>query len=243
MTRAVGEYDPNAVDVLSNFPTTHATWLATRIDDGGVDAMREARVHLMERYRSPLLVYAATSRCRSVDEPSELVHDFFAAKVGDAQFLAQWQASAKPLRQWILNGFIFHVRGVVRDRVRDAMHLARHDARHLESSTDAEDMFERAWAFALVESACRKAQLLLAHEGRARAYDCFHRHFFDGREYAQLATEHGVDASVIAADIRHAMRRTRAATESILREELGSADPHLIAAELERIRALTGRRL
>ena len=83
----------------------------------------------------------------------------------------------------------------------------------------------------------------IAHEGRARAYDCFHRHFFDGREYAQLATEHGVDASVIAADIRHAMRRTRAATESILREELGSADPHLIAAELERIRALTGRRL
>lgn len=218
--------------------------------------MREVRVHLMERYRSPLLVYAATSRCRSVDEPSELVHDFFAAKVGDAQFLAQWQASAKPLRQWILNGFIFHVRGVVRDRVRDAMrrgastnamhharHDARHDAIHLESSTDAEDMFERAWAFALVESACRAAQLLLAHEGRARAYDCFHRHFFDGREYAQLATEHGVDASVIAADIRHAMRRTRAATESIVREELGSADPHLIAAELERIRALTGRRL
>ena len=36
-------------DVLGDFPSTHATWLATRIDDGGEDALREARVHLMQR--------------------------------------------------------------------------------------------------------------------------------------------------------------------------------------------------
>ena len=29
-------------DVLGDFPSTHATWLVTRIDDGGEAALREA---------------------------------------------------------------------------------------------------------------------------------------------------------------------------------------------------------
>ena len=51
-----------SMDRLADFPTTHTTWLATCIDNGGADALRAARVHLMERYRSPLLAYAASSR-------------------------------------------------------------------------------------------------------------------------------------------------------------------------------------
>ena len=49
-------------DVLADFPSTHATYLATRIDDGGEAALREARVHLMQRYRAALVAYASHSR-------------------------------------------------------------------------------------------------------------------------------------------------------------------------------------
>ena len=62
-------------DVLGDFPSTHATWLVTRIDDGGEAALREAALHLMERYRAPLVAYAAQSRIANIDEPDELADD------------------------------------------------------------------------------------------------------------------------------------------------------------------------
>jgi hypothetical protein len=53
-------------DIHHDFPNTQSTKLLTRIDDGGADALREARVHLMERYRSALVAYAANSRLATI---------------------------------------------------------------------------------------------------------------------------------------------------------------------------------
>lgn len=228
-------------DALADFPTTHATWLATRIDDGGDLALREARVHLMQRYRDALVAYAANSRLANIDEPDELVHGFFAAKSADPRFLSEWRASGMPLRRWMLNGLFFHARGVVRDRARESARRD-HSATDLlhATSPDAERSFERAWALALVEAACRAAHASLAADGRERAYDCFHRHFFDSLGYAQLAAEHRIDETTAASEIRLATRRARAEAEALLRDELGTADADAIAAELARVRELTG---
>ena len=228
-------------DILSDFPSTHATWLLTRIEDGGEVALREAALHLMERYRAPLMAYAAQSRIANIDEPDELVHGFFAAKSTDPRFLADWRASALPLRRWMINGLVFHARGVMRDRARDTARREQAHADMLPSpSVDAERVFERAWALALVEAACRAAHASLAREGRERAYDCFHRHFFDSVGYARLAADHGIDETTVASEIRLATRRARTEAEAMLRDEIGTADGRAIAAELGRVRALTG---
>ena len=228
-------------DMLADFPSTHATWLVTRIEDGGEISLREARVHLMRRYRDALVAYAASSRLANIDEPEELVHGFFAAKSGDARFLGEWRLSGLPLRRWMLNGLIFHARGVVRDRARDSARRQEASAELLAAPIpDAERTFERAWALALVEAACRAAHAGLSADGRERAYDCFHRHFFDSVGYARLASEHGVDEKTVASEVRLATRRARAEAEALLRDELGTADKQSIAAELVRVRELTG---
>lgn len=228
-------------DGLADFPSTHATWLVTRIDDGGDAAMREARVHLMQRYREPLLAYAANSRLANIDEPDELVHGFFAAKSTDPRFLREWRASGLPLRRWMLNGLFFHARSIVRDRAREAARREQTSPEFLHApSPDAERAFERTWALALVEAACRAAHASLAADGRERAYDCFHRHFFDSLGYAQLAAEHGIDETTVASEVRLATRRARAEAEALVRDEIGTADERAVAAELARVRELTG---
>jgi DNA-directed RNA polymerase specialized sigma24 family protein len=228
-------------EVLEDFPTTHATFLTVCLDTATAQSLSDARNHLMVRYRAPLVVYAAQSRFATVDEPDELVHGFFAEKVADARFLADWRASGLPLRRWMLNGLVFHARGVLRDRARENARTDGAPPEALLSNTpDAERAFERAWALALVEAACRTAHTALAADGRARAYDCFHRHFFDGVSYAQLAVECGLSESAVASEVRLAMRRVRAEAESMLRDEVGTADERAIAAELARVRELTG---
>lgn len=228
-------------DVLGDFPSTHATWLATRVDDGSPHALRETALHLMERYRVPLVAYAAQSRLANIDEPDELVHGFFAAKSSDPRFLRDWRESGVSLRRWMLNGLVFHARGVMRDQTRESARRAPAPTDSLPSpSADAERAFERAWALALVESACRAAHASLARDGRDRAYDCFHRHFFESVGYARLATDHGIDETTVASEIRLATRRTRTEAEAMLRDEIGTADERAIAAELGRVRELTG---
>ena len=228
-------------DWLADFPPTHTTWLATCLDDGGPDAMRAARVHLMERYRTPLVAYATHSRISMLDEPDELVHGFFAAKVSEPRFLIDWRASGMPLRRWMLNGLNFHARSVARDRARDAARRERASPESTHArSIEAERAFERAWAVALIETACRAAHAAVTHAKRERAFDCFHRHFFDSVSYASLAVEHGVDETTIASEVRLATRRVRAEAEAILRDEIGSADAQTIAGELARVRELTG---
>ena len=188
-----------------------------------------------------MVAYAAHSRLAHIDEPDEFVHGFFAARAAEAGFLADWRESGLPLRRWMLNGLVFHARGVVRDRARDA---ARREQAHADllrdSSVDAERAFERAWALGLVEAACRAAHASLEAEGRGRAYDCFHRHFFDSVGYGRLAAEHGIEAKAVASEVRLATRRARAEAEAMVRAEIGTADERAVAAELARVRELTG---
>jgi len=195
----------------------------------------------MQRYRAALVAYAAGSRLANIDEPEEIVHGYFAAKSGDSRFLAEWRQSGLPLRRWMLNGLIFHARGVVRDRARESARREQASTELLAAPTpNAERAFERAWALALVEAACRAAHAALAADGRERAYDLFHRHFFDSTGYEQLAAEHRIDGRTVASEIRLATRRARVEAEALLRDELGTADGAAIAVELNRVRELTG---
>lgn len=231
-------------DAFADFPTTHATFLTRCLDDPSAQARAEVRNHLMTRYRVPLVAYASRSRLANLDEPEELVHGFFAGKVARDDFLDGWRTSGLPLRRWMLNGLLFHARGVMRDLARERARrdAAAHPETRSSDAPDGETAFERAWALALVEAACRAAHASLAADGRAETYALFHRHHFDGVGIAALARESGSTETEVASAIRLAVRRTRAEAESMLRDELGTADPDALVAELERVRELTGWR-
>ena len=52
--------------------------------------------------------------------------------------------------------------------------------------------------------------------------------------------DHGIDETTVASEIRLATRRARTEAEAMLRDEIGTADGRAIAAELGRVRELTG---
>ena len=63
------------------FPSTHATWLHTRIESvcdtntaTSALAARELREHLMLRYHKPLCAYVRGSSLRTLGEPEEKAH-------------------------------------------------------------------------------------------------------------------------------------------------------------------------
>lgn len=89
-----------------HFPTTHQTWLSEHV---GV-ANDEVARHVMQRYFEPLRAYVKGSSLRNFGDSADLVNDFFAARLGDATYLERWIDSGLPLRRWLVNGLLLHVR-------------------------------------------------------------------------------------------------------------------------------------
>jgi hypothetical protein len=161
------------------FPSTHATWLHTRIEsvcdtDTATSALaaRELREYLMLRYHKPLCAYVRGSSLRTLGEPEELVHEFFARALADDMFLVRWKARGNPLRRWMMNGLLLHARGVVRDRARNREHSGKNpsviDSIAQSSEPSAEQAFESAWAMAMLDAACQDVQDSFAKDDRAR---------------------------------------------------------------------------
>jgi len=88
------------------FPTTHSTWLVTRIEDD----FPAARAHILERYFEPLCAYVRSSQLRAFGEPADLVNDFLTHRVTDPAYLARWGSSGLPLRRWLANGLLMQTR-------------------------------------------------------------------------------------------------------------------------------------
>ena len=232
------------------FPSTHATWLQTRIEcivQGdqtlAQQAAQELREHLMVRYAEPLCAYIRGSSLRSLTEPQDLVHDFFARVLGDAQFLVRWRQRGGPLRRWMINGLLLHARGVVRDR-------ARNRERSGSTSTEAtlavpsnepsaQRAFESAWALAILDAACKQVQDAFDRAGRAGDFELFHRHVIDGKSYSAIEAEIGVDPVRAATIVRAVTRALRESLIERLREEGATADT--LDAEVRSILRLIGQ--
>lgn len=212
------------------FPSTQGTWLNTRIDlvvaedaDAAAVAARELREHLMERYAEPLCAYALGSSMRALGEPQELVHSFFAKALEDAHFLVRWRARGTPLRRWMMNGLLLHARGIVRDRARSREHSGL-DTQAIEAALraperGAEAAFESAWAFAMLDEACRDVQDAFDGDGRAESFEIFKRHVIDALSYPQIAAQLGIDAVRCATEVRAVTRALREALVARLRND------------------------
>lgn len=232
------------------FPSTHGTWLDTRIellvaDDAAAAAVaaRELRGHLMERYEAPLCAYVRGSSMRTLGEAEEIVHSFFAKALDDAQFLVRWRARGGPLRRWMMNGLLLHARGIVRVRARSREHSGM-DTQALEAALraperGAEAAFESAWAFAMLDEACREVQDAFDAQGRAQSFEIFRRHVMDGLSYPQIEAQLGVDAVRGATEARAVTRALREALVARLRED--GIGGEIVEAEVRAILRLVGQ--
>lgn len=212
------------------FPSTHATWLHTRIESvcdtntaTSALAARELREHLMLRYHKPLCAYVRGSSLRTLGEPEELVHEFFARALADDMFLVRWKARGNPLRRWMMNGLLLHARGVVRDRARNREHSGKNpsviDSIAQSSEPSAEQAFESAWAMAMLDAACQDVQDSFAKDDRAQAFDIFRKHVIDGKSYPEVHAQLGVDPVRCATEVRAVTRALRDSLLERLRED------------------------
>jgi DNA-directed RNA polymerase specialized sigma24 family protein len=244
---------------VDHFPSTHATWIDAQLtiaEDGDraacsgdavgrarAEAARDAlRRHLMERYADALRAYVRGSSLREMAEVDELVNGFFADAVARPDFLRDWRTHGGPLRRWMINGMLFHARGMRRDAARRREHgvgdAAALEAIAPEHNAGAVRAFERSWANALLRSVCERVRAALEAEGDAHSFDAFRRHVIDGRTHAEVAGELGLPVAQVARLVRTVTDWVRAETVRVLIEEGVHRDD--AQAELRHIEELLG---
>ena len=224
-----------------HFPTTHQTWLAEHIGS----ANSEVAVHVMERYFEPLRTYVKGSSLRNFGDSVDLVNDFFAARLGDPTYLERWLASGLPLRRWLLNGLLLHVRNRA---ISESRRRARGDAGvgggaevgpiDIAATTEPAALaaLERAWAIALVTEAHDRIRAGLVSEHRENWWECFRLHVLHGLPYADACPIAGVSTVNGANIVRTVSKRLASMLAELLSRE-GVAE-HDLDAELEVIQRL-----
>ena len=219
-----------------HFPTTQQTWILDRLAEGAVGApgLRET---LMERYREPLLIYARGSTLRTIAEPDELVHGFFAHFFGDLRNLERWAESGTRLRRWMINGLVLHARGLRRDAARNReTGVLDVLAARAAGTPDAEAAFEAAWARSLLSDAATAVQAELVAEGRSAAWEVFRRHIVNGEAYAVCCPPLGYtvdDGRTVTRMV--SIRIRRSLRELLLQEGTPEAEIGSELAALERL--------
>lgn len=199
------------------FPTTHATWLAERIDASPDDA----RHHVMRRYLEPLAAYVRASSLRTLGEPAELVSDFLATRLADATYLARWQASGLPLRRWLVNGLIAHARNRAATEARRRARVQSADPFDLDRAaeapeTDALLALERGWAMRVMIEAHDRVRSELDADGRTSWWELFRLHAVQGLGYEQASRITGVALGSASHVNRVVATRLRDAIAAIL---------------------------
>jgi len=187
------------------FPVTAATWLGDRLacGDGGRD---DAVIHVMRIYREPLLIYAKGSSLRTIQDPEELVHGFFADRLSRVDYLDKWRRSGLPLRRWLINGLIFFAREQGRHAARNSGGVNTPVEPNLDETVG---QYTRSIARAVVAEALTATIEALSSEGRGEHARLFVLHYIRGMSYDQISESGGVEPRRAAVMVRTATRRFR----------------------------------
>jgi hypothetical protein len=217
---------------VEHFPSTHRTWIEEELARGDVGLVA-VRTHVMMRSRAALVAYVQGARVSVLGEADDIVHDFFARRFGEEDYLARWLASGLSLRKWLMHGVSAHIRELWRRRARDARSSSMMlDESHVDASAlDAERAFDRMWVRTTLGEACRRVEAGLAEEGaqgdvetRLDAWSIFRQHVLEGRSYRAIRLSAGLSPSreseeQLAVATRRVVRRVRAELRKILRED------------------------
>jgi DNA-directed RNA polymerase specialized sigma24 family protein len=221
------------------FPTTHATWLATVIDT----EPSSARDHVMSRYLEPLVIYTRASSLRLLGDPTETVHEFFAARLADPSYLARWRASGLPLRRWLVNGLIAHARNRAETEARRRNITPSTPGDQLDqigraTETDALVALERAWAMRVMIEAHDRVRSELDAEGKSAWWELFRLHTVQGLGYADASRATGVPFTSASHVNRAVAERLRATLAALLARD--GVAPDEVERELALMQDLLG---
>lgn len=212
-----------------DFPTTRHGWIGERLATGHAGHAEVVR-HVMEAYATPLERYLRGSSYRTVGDPKELVNGFLVDRVSRAGYLHDWLDSGKPLRRWLMTGFLFYLGEWARRR---RPQPSAHDADLLDESEEAQRRFDREWASSLVARAVDRARRSCERRGQSSHWSLFERHYMHGIPYSRLIDEFGVDPSGAASMVRTAAEKFRRAIfDELARDGVPDAE---IEAEIVRL--------
>jgi DNA-directed RNA polymerase specialized sigma24 family protein len=178
---------------------------------------------IMRSYARPLRAYFECTRERWLKNGTEIVHGFFADRLDRPEFFAGWQASGKPLREWLKNSFHFYLREEVRRRKRDRRVPEREKLPPRSESPPPDEVFDRIYAQEIVREALEHTMRECEEAGLGLHWRIFIAHYYHAMPYPQCAAEFGVTEEEAAVKARSAVRRFRSELRAILgRDRFGS---------------------
>ena len=221
------------------FPTTRRSWI-TRTLAKGPEGEREVAHFVMSTYLEPLKRYARQIPDLGPIDAEDIVHDFLTNKVGASGYFQQWEASEKPLRRWLVNGFHFRMKDRRRQILTDRRRTAEAGP---ELSPDVDDdrfaSFERDWARDLVHRAVERPAKDCQARDLAEHWRVFCRHHLDTRPYRDLVGEFDQTPRRLARMSRTAADRLRVNIQELL--ERDGVPPTEIGDEIARLLELVKR--
>lgn len=201
------------------FPQTLNTWIERKLAEGE-SGRAELNHFIMRVYSEPLRVYCLGTPGRYLGEPEDVVQGFFADRLGRSEYFRGWKESGLRLRRWLMNGFGFYLKELRRER-RKQGHEKPLDASSEPGDDDAssasvETEMDRAFAVSVVRQALLDTRMACESRGQSRHWEIFYRHYYEGRAYAEMVSEYGLEPARAAELARTAATKFKSALRDLL---------------------------
>lgn len=212
----------------------------TRIDElleRGAEGRSVVWREIMQTYAASFTDYVR-HRYRLEHDAAEVVHEFFVHQMHKDDYLLEWRASRRRLRDWLLKGIDFELMSMrTRKRREPVLEPLEPDARAEDS--DAHERFFRSNAAALFEEAYRRAAADCRARGLGDHWRVLEEHVTNDRSYAEFAAALGITEAAAADMKRTAAARLKRAVEDVLIED-GVPRSNVAESVREFIRLLGG---
>lgn len=190
----------------------------------------------MALYLKPLTKYARAINNIDPTDAEDLVHEFLTVQIRRPDYFSDWEKSGRPLRRWLMNGFLFLMRSHRRrqaNRRRIEEGLARQSASDTETDEDAFARFERLWTVNLIRRAIDETSRSCIESGLHEHWEVFRRHHIDALPFRHIAEQRGESPRRVARMSRTVVERLRRNIQKLL--ERDGVDSSAVGEEIGRL--------
>lgn len=202
----------------------------------GPEGEAEVARHVTSLYLKPLTRYAYSLKNMDPSDADDLVHDFLAVRIRRPDYFGDWEKSGRPLRRWLMNGFLFLMRSQRRqlaNRRRIEESLARQSTSDHETDADAFARFERLWTVNLIRRAIDETSRSCIDSGLDDHWEVFRRHHIDAVPFRRIAEQRGESPRRVARMSRTVVERLRRNIQKLL--ERDGVDSGAVGEEIGRL--------
>lgn len=209
-------------DMVEHFHPTQRTWINQQLDTGD-DGLYAVHTHIVEIYTLPLEVYfRGTSWFRSYGEdpdwaPEVVVHEFFADRLGKADYLRKWLDTGLKLRKWLINGLHLFLKEYYR-RI-GPLGTCNFDFNEIPVEQEPGIEADRIMVCGLVRQAIKKVVLQLEADGQDGHARAFVSVYLYQDSHAQVSKSLGCTVGQVKGMLRLARIRFREAFCQILQRD------------------------